>query len=187
MTALQLFLSSMAKGQHVLHIGGGASGEEAALLAVGLHVTTADYARTGVVYEAQPYRPTYYDACFCSHTLEHVRNVGLFLDKLIGETKDGGLIGIVVPPAKHNIVGGHLTLWNAGLLCYNLILCGLDLSKAAVRSYDYNVAVLVRKRRITLPTLPHDNGDLELLAPYFPVPMRQDQDGRIAAHDWVPR
>src|SRR4051812_37862219 len=87
-----------------------------------------------------------FDLVWCSHMLEHQRNVGSFLERLIGLAKPGGLIAITVPPARHRIVGGHLTLWNAGLLLYNLVLAGLDCRHAKVLSYGYNISVIVRRR-----------------------------------------
>ncbi len=73
-----------------------------------------------------------YDAIWCAHCLEHQRNVGSFLEKIFSELKDGGVLCVTVPPLKTNIVGGHLTLWNGGLLLYNLILAGFDCAKASI-------------------------------------------------------
>ena len=186
MTALELFKASLKADSRVCLIGG--TPEEYKALS-DYSVTTHSYAATGVKYEAAPQRPEMYDGIYCAHTLEHMRNVGSALDKMYSELKDNGLLCLVVPPAKHNIVGGHLTLWNAGLLVYNLIRAHFDCSKAAIRTYDYNVAILVRKRRADYDerTLKEDNGDIETLAPYFPVPAHQDMDGRWAVHSWSPR
>lgn len=166
---------------------GGRQGELEALS--GYVVTNHDYHTHGIRYEASPSRPALYDGLYCAHTLEHMRNVGLVLDKMYAELKDNGLLCLVVPPAKHDIVGGHLSIWNAGLLLYNLIRARFDCAKAAVRTYDYNVAVLVRKRRAGYEEhrLNEDNGDIELLAPYFPMPAYQDMDGQVAEHQWTVR
>ena len=109
------------------------------------------------------------DAVWCCHVLEHQLNVNQFLRKVAGDVKDGGWLAITVPPLKHEIVGGHVTLWNAGLLLYNLILAGVDCSQAMVKSYGYNISVIVKKSKsIKLPELNYDKGDIELLARFFP-------------------
>ena len=112
--------------------------------------------------------PDVYHGIHCCHVLEHQRNPGLFLDKIFDRLADDGWLCITVPPAKHEIVGGHVTLWNAGILVYNLILAGFDCSQAWVRSYGYNVSVVVKKKPADLSGIRMANGDIERLAPYFP-------------------
>jgi hypothetical protein len=185
---MDLFLQSLTPSDSILVVGA-SQAEQNQLAHAGHEPTCFDYSRDGMRWEYLPRLENHYHALYCAHTLEHVRNVGVMLDAMYAELRPGGLLCIVVPPAKHNIVGGHLTLWNAGLLLYNLIRAHFDCAKAAVRTYDYNVAVLVRKVHADYPedVLHEDNGDLEILAPYFPVPMPQDQDGQIAEHAWTPR
>ena len=91
-----------------------------------------------------------------------------------------------VPPLKHQIVGGHVSLWNAGLLLYRLILAGFDCSNAAVKSYGYNISVVVRRRNIQLPKLIRDSGDIAQLSAYFPKPVNHGFDGRIDELNWKP-
>lgn len=185
---MQLFLKSLTPGDAILVVGA-SHAEEQALVAAGHNPTCFDYGRDGLHWEYLPRFENHYHAIYCAHTLEHVRNVGIMLDAMYMELREGGLLCIVVPPAKHNIVGGHLTIWNAGLLLYNLIRARFNCSQAAVRTYDYNVAVLTRKITALYldKRLKEDNGDLEYLAQFFPVPMPQDQDGRIEQHAWSPR
>lgn len=125
-----------------------------------------------------------FDAIWCCHVLEHQRNVGAFLEKCFADLKDGGWLAVTVPPRKDEIVGGHLTLWNAGLLLYNLILAGFDCSGASVKTYGYNVSVIVRKRRANLPALKMDCGDIESLAEFFPMPVEQGFSGLIGGINW---
>lgn len=187
-TAMQLFLKSLSPGDAVLIVGA-SEAERNQLLEAGHNPTCFDYYTDGMRWEYLPRTPDQYHAIYCAHTLEHVRNVGIMLDSMHIELREGGLLCIVVPPAKPNIVGGHLTIWNAGLLLYNLIRAHFDCAQAAVRSYDYNVAVLVRKvtARYRERELLEDNGDLATLAPFFPVSMPQDTDGQIDEHAWGPR
>lgn len=183
MDAMRAFLSLCRSGD-ALNIGGARTAEVGLMQEAGLTVHCCDYAVTGIKYESTPVRPSQYDGVYCSHTLEHVRNVGAFLDRIVTETKPGGIIAIVVPPRKDEIVGGHLTLWNAGLLVYNIIRAGVDCSSAYVGSYGYNVACVVRNIRAELPPLAEDAGDIEALAPFFPAPVAQGFDGRTFAANW---
>lgn len=183
MTAMDLFKLSLPAGSRVCLVGGRA-GELAELH--NYQVTNHDYHTNKTKYEAAPQRPEMYDGLYCAHTLEHMRNVGVVLDKMFNELKTGGLLCLVVPPAKPEIVGGHLSIWNAGLLLYNLIRAHFDCSKAAVKTYGYNVAVLVRKQNAPYQdiTMLEDDGDIELLSRYFPIPARQNFDGRIEQWNW---
>ena len=89
-----------------------------------------------------------------------------------------------MPPMKDAIVGGHVSLWNAGMLIYRLVLAGFDCRQAAVKTYGYNISVVVRKRVAHLPELAMDAGDIERLAQFFPMPVAQDFDGRISQLNW---
>ena len=122
-----------------------------------------------------------YDFTLASHTLEHQRNIGLFIDKMISLTSDDGLICIIVPTRKPFITGGHFTIWNPGLLLYNLVAAGLDCSKAYVMQRDYDIFVTVRKKMFDLGDigLTYDRGDVDLLQEYFPFELKEPFNGDI--------
>ncbi|MCX7177704.1 MAG: methyltransferase domain-containing protein [Proteobacteria bacterium] len=124
------------------------------------------------------------DGIWASHVLEHMPNVGVFLEKCFADLHDGGVLAITVPPAKHNLVGGHVSLWNEGLLLYRLILAGFDCREARVGVYGYNLSVIVRKVKADLPPLAMDNGDIERLARFFPFSVEQGIDGRCGNIRW---
>lgn len=110
-----------------------------------------------------------FDCVWASHVLEHQLNVNVFLKKIHSVLKEDGVLAISVPPPKAMIVGGHVTVWNAGLLLYNLILAGFDCREASVLRYGYNLSVLVRKKTIdVLGELKYDQGDIRTLEQYFP-------------------
>ena len=114
-----------------------------------------------------------YDAIWCSHILEHQLNVNIFLQKIHSLLNEGGYLSIIVPPRKPFIVGGHVSIWNAGLVLYNLILAGFDCSEECyIKQYDYNIGIIIKKKTITnMPeNLSMDKGDIELLSTYFPFP-----------------
>lgn len=125
-----------------------------------------------------------FDCIWASHVLEHQPNPNLFLKKCFRDLNTDGILAVTVPPLKHEIVGGHVTLWNAGLLLYQLIIAGFDCSKSRVKTYGYNISVIVRKRPVTLPKLKMDFGDIETLAPFFPMPVVNGFDGRIEELNW---
>lgn len=126
-----------------------------------------------------------FDAIWCSHVLEHQRDVGQFLDKMHGDCREDGVVAITVPPLKHEIVGGHLSLWNAGLLLYNLVLARFDCSDASILCYGYNISIILRKKTIDeMPNLCYDKGDIDKLIRFFPTELQEPFDGDIRRRNW---
>lgn len=183
----------------VLDIGSGA-GEHAKVLAhYGKKVTTIDFGTsyyalkqnnipgsikcvTGDFYSMNTDQR--FDAIWASHVLEHQPNPGLFIQKCIELTKPNGLICITVPPLKHNIVGGHLTLWNAGLLLYNLVFNGLDCRSASILTSGSNITVIVKNVKRNKVELDWDKGDIDSLGEFFPPFAKESFDGRITEWNW---
>jgi SAM-dependent methyltransferase len=128
-----------------------------------------------------------FDVAWASHVLEHQVNPGHFLEKVRRDLKSGGILAVTVPPMKPQMVGGHVSLWNAGLLLYHLVLAGIDCADAKVWSEGYDVSVIVRNKAASLPAdLIHDAGDLERLAHLFPLPVKQGFSGEIHKLNWHP-
>lgn len=126
-----------------------------------------------------------FDLVWASHILEHQLNVNLFLKKCYSNIREGGHICITVPPLKDAIVGGHVTLWNAGLVMYNLVLAGFDCSSAHIKRYGYNISVIAPKGNFSLPSLRYDNGDIETLSKWLPRGYNyQGFDGNISEFNW---
>ena len=122
---------------------------------------------------------------WASHVLEHQANPNLFLKKIHSNLKENGILAITVPPLKHEIVGGHLTLWNAGLLLYQLVLAGFNCSDASILTYGYNISIIIRKRSISdFPELSFDKGDIKKLSNYFPVGFEEPFNGNIRRLNW---
>ena len=129
------------------------------------------------------------DLIWCSHCLEHQSNPGTFLEFIYNDLKDAGWLAITVPPYKKEIVGGHVTIWNAGLLVYNLVLAGFDCSSAKIKTYDYNCSVIVQKNNESRRKIPYYNlrrgqGDIELLKPWLPDFFHHGVDGNIQEWNW---
>ena len=96
-----------------------------------------------------------FGAVYCSHVLEHIRNPGQFLERLIEFVEDDGYLCISVPyhefggpPDCINI--GHHNRYSLLLLAYQLVSAGLDCSPDVFSGIVYNgqASVLVRKRLI---------------------------------------
>ena len=121
-----------------------------------------------------------YDAIWAAHILEHQVNPNIFLTKLHSLLNEGGYLTIVVPPRKPFIVGGHVNMWNGGLLLYHLILAGFDCSEAQLLQYDYNIGIVVKKKTIyPTPKINYDLGDLDILEKYFPIKICEGFNGDI--------
>jgi SAM-dependent methyltransferase len=171
----------------VLDIGSGAGLHAQALRAQGREVTTislepgADYVGD---FLSWPSEKRDFDAVWACHVLEHQVNPGLFLAECRRRLRPGGYLAVTVPPAKQGLVGGHVTLWNAGLLLYQLVMAGFDCRNARVGTYGYNISVIVPNEPAELPALTHDAGDLARLAKFFPVPIGEGADGVLADVRW---
>ncbi|MCE9648977.1 MAG: class I SAM-dependent methyltransferase [Parvibaculum sp.] len=127
-----------------------------------------------------------FDVIWCSHVLEHQRNVGAFLDRIFSLLNDDGILAISLPVhPRSRTVSGHLTNWNAGLLIYNLILAGFDCREASFVQ-DYDLSLLVRKR----PSCGGDVGavaayaKIEEVAEFFPFPVKESGDMEVKAVNW---
>lgn len=184
-SALGKVIETLEKGSTILDIGAGRCEHAAVFSAEGFEVTTLDLEGSHIrsAYLDHDF-PDPFDCVWSSHVLEHQTNPGLFLAKCNRDLKDGGLLSVTVPPRKDEIVGGHVTLWNAGLLLYQLILAGFDCSQASVLSEGYDVSVVVRKKKASLPFLKHDHGDIERLAEFFPLPVKEGFNGLIERVNW---
>jgi SAM-dependent methyltransferase len=171
--AILVELLDKYKFDNVLDIGsGGKLGHQEVFRRCGKEVYTNDM--------CEKYEPTYlgnfleiadkipdnyFDCIWCSHTLEHQLNPGIFLSTIKKKLKDGGILAITVPPMKHFIVAGHVNHWTTGMLLLNLVSVGFDCSEAIIKapkpekfkgypdgavSIDdpYDISVLVPKKDI---------------------------------------
>jgi ubiquinone/menaquinone biosynthesis C-methylase UbiE len=129
-----------------------------------------------------------FDLVWACHVLEHQLNVNDFLKKAYSLVSDNGYLCVTVPPYKKNIVGGHFSLWNMGLLIYNLIMAGVNCKNAKCKTYGYNVSVIVKKEKvveISKMDLFFDKGDIEKLSNFFPFKsVSQGFNGEISEVNW---
>jgi len=175
----------------VLDIGCGEGLQSRAFLEKGKQVTAIDYGKSNRVSSFE-HNPNFnliiddfntyifdkqYDCVWSSHVLEHQLDPHQFLCKMLSLVREGGVVAITVPPYKSEIIGGHVNLWNAGLLLYRLVLAGCDCSEASVKKYGYNVSVVTTKKSIQpLKDIRYDVGDLQILERYFPKEIKFEKE-----------
>ena len=69
-----------------------------------------------------------FDIIFCSHVIEHQRNVGHFLDKIFDVMSDDGLLLISAPKHRaETLINGHLNCFYSTYFIQHLIHAGFDL------------------------------------------------------------
>lgn len=187
--ALLRLLTSYANDfSTLLDVGAGAGdhtkflklfGKEA--YSIDLH-EAADYQGDFLTYEF----PGKFDAVFCSHALEHQRNVGLFLEKIYDVLSDDGILALSVPcHPRERLVGGHISSWNAGLLTYNLILAGFDCSAAHIhQGLDLNFVTRKRPARGGDILGPSAWTGVMELAPHFPFPVEEGMNCEVLNVNW---
>lgn len=182
----------------VLDVGSGAGQHSRLFRHLGKRATTIDLHRDADIvgdYATTPVEGTF-DVVWCSHVLEHQRDVGSFLEKLATNLDDGGILAISVPthPAER-MVAGHLTVWNAGLLIHNLALAGFD-CREAIFTTTVDLSLIVRKHPARGADVgspagsgadldPGAGGDpLAPLAPLFPFPVVHGGNAAVAEWNW---
>lgn len=112
-----------------------------------------------------------------SHVIEHVANTEDFVRRLMELTEEGGIICIVYPKMKQQVVGGHVHIFNNGIVYYNLIRCGISCKDWITLSKGYSNCLMGRFNRFEIPQLTYSRGEIELLSEHFPFPAKQDFHG----------
>lgn len=142
--------------ENVLDVGVGSGKHAFSFLAHGCRVTGIDvrppklehplYDHIEESFEIHDFKERKFDLIWCSHTLEHVPNVGMFLIKLRSLLKEDGHLYIAVPPDRQQRLHiGHLTLWTPAHLIYNLICAGWDCRLAKWYTEYCTIGLCVQK------------------------------------------
>jgi len=116
--------------------------------------------------------PEQFDAIWCSQVLEHQRNVGLFVDKLFDDLKEGGVLALTVPLDSGTALDfGHCNKFFPLLLIYHLVMAGFDCRDVFMCCYDGMIGVVLRKKsngivrhlaNATLPNSEATEGELTI-------------------------
>jgi len=118
-----------------------------------------------------------YQAVIASHVVEHMPDTEKFLRAMFASLEPGGAFCLIWSPPKSTIVGGHVHVFNTGLMLYNLVRIGVDCRQVECIECGYSLAIMGKYQPFDPPQLVYDDGDIELLAPYFPFPVEQDFEG----------
>lgn len=184
------------KMENVLDVGAGGGNQAKFFVGKGLKVTATvfsvefvnldkriDWVKTDIC--SLPFTDNSFDLVWCSCVLEHTLNVGLALSELRRVLKDKGLLVVIVPPYKSQIVGGHYTTgWNLGQLMYILLVNGFNIKRGKFIKHKYNICGLVRKSDLKLPALNYNKTDLEKLKDHFPIRIKHAFEGNIERINW---
>ena len=112
-----------------LDIGSGEGVHTSILRHAGLEVFQVDKYSTISEYKVDFIEHKFdrkFDVVFCSHVIEHQRNVGLFLDKIFDILSDDGVLIISAPKEDHNLIEGHLNSFIFPLFLQQMIHAGFD-------------------------------------------------------------
>jgi SAM-dependent methyltransferase len=188
---------SLDKRPKLLDVGCGDCKHSKPFCEAGMKVTGLDIAKPNfdhenfefkkAYFEYYEWDKSYYDFVWASHILEHTLNPHNFLIHTRQFLKPNGYLAITVPPLKHQIVGGHVNLFNAGLLLYRLVLAQYDCSSAMIHKYGYNISIIVQNRfaDFSYNDLKFDCGDIETLSKFFPEGYNyQGFNGDITSLSW---
>lgn len=175
----------------LLDIGSGACGHANNFAENGFDVTAVDFGTS--IYSEQGTKSNNFelvtgnfldvefdekfDYIWCSHFLEHQRNAGVTIDKILDLTTVGGTIVVVLPFPHRNMAGGHLSLWTPGLLIYSFLLGGNCMKDAKVLIGSSEFSVIFGRKPVALPVgLTFDSGDLEMLKEFLPSSISEKSD-----------
>jgi SAM-dependent methyltransferase len=117
--------------QTCLDIGSGAGVHSQILRKVGLSVTEVDKYSTNPRARRDLLTSDFgqqFDIIFCSHVIEHQRNVGRFLDRIFDLLSENGVLLITAP--KHDaqtMIEGHLNCFYTSYFIQHLIHSGFNL------------------------------------------------------------
>jgi SAM-dependent methyltransferase len=90
-----------------------------------------------------------FDVIWTSHVLEHIRNPGIFLDKIFNDLNEGGTLALTVPYFELNdpefIVDSHINKFSIGTMIYHLITAGFDCKNISITVDSWEICVLLKK------------------------------------------
>lgn len=119
-----------------------------------------------------------FDCALASHCIEHIPDTESFLNHFFSLIKEDGVFCLLYPKLKQTIVGGHVHIFNLGLLMYNIVRIGIDCSDAKMIRNGYTEGIIGYKRSFEVPNLRYNKDDLALLKGRFPFNAHHDFNGK---------
>ena len=148
-----------------IDIGSGEAKHTEILRAAGLEVFQLDKYSDTAEYKVDFIEHKFdrkFDVVFCSHVIEHQRNVGIFLDKVFDIMSDDGLLLISAPkhPAE-SLIEGHLNCFITTYFVQHLLHAGFDLKIGKYLSCTVieNAAIVSKARNFDLNERKEDGYD----------------------------
>ena len=137
-----------------LDIGSGKGIHSEILKESGLEVYKLDMYSNDAEYKVDFIKHNFkekFDVIFCSHVIEHQRNVGIFLDKIYDIMSENGVLIISAP--KHHaerLIEGHLNCFLTTYFIQHLIHAGFDVKTGKYLSSFENSAIVSKARNFDL-------------------------------------
>jgi SAM-dependent methyltransferase len=176
---LYTFLKNFKPGK-ILDIGSHRGAVSRLFRFLGYEVTTLEICKG---FPEPDYREDYlkikfpekFNYIWCSHVLEHQRNISVFLEKCLDDLQVGGMLLITVP-LEHcsiNLTWGHANNFSVQTLLYNLASAGFDVKSAPVAVYNQQISVFAVKPDILIdnvrsfapyPKFNKSNSEIEAVA-----------------------
>ena len=137
-----------------LDIGSGEGVHTSILRHAGLEVFQVDKYSTTAEYKVDFIEHEFdrkFDVIFCSHVIEHQRNVGLFLDKIFDLLSDDGVLIISAPNhSVETLVEGHLNSFLFPLFLQHMIHAGFDCKNGKYLSIIENSFIVSKARNFDI-------------------------------------
>ena len=137
-----------------LDIGSGEGVHTAILRHAGLEVFQVDKYSNTAEYKVDFIEHEFdrkFDVIFCSHVIEHQRNVGLFLDKIFDLLSDDGVLIISAPNhSVETLVEGHLNSFLFPLFLQHMIHAGFDCKNGKYLSIIENSFIVSKARNFDI-------------------------------------
>lgn len=118
-----------------------------------------------------------FDCVYSSHVIEHVADTEAYIRKLKGLVKEGGIMCIIWPKPKPEVVGGHVHIFNPGMMYYNVTRTGINCSQWKCVEKDYSFCIAGPCHKVPQPKLTYSAGEIETLNPLFPFKATQGFHG----------
>lgn len=125
---------------------------------------------------------------YASNIIEHMKNTGMFIEKLFNICDDDGYVAIVVPrPHLNRLLSGHINIYTPVTLLYNIVTSGYDCSDARVCNGVYEKSIIVKKQPIRDKNFTYRTGVVDgvnTISKYFPWKVSHKCNALLPSVKW---